>query len=105
MWRVRSMLFNSFSFAVFFPVVTIPYFALPQRWKNPFLLVASCVFYCAAMPAFLLILWFTIIVDYFDGLPIEWATGRRRKPIGRIPRRREPVFGEFVARPFSSFQL
>ncbi len=73
------MLFNSFSFAVFFPVVTILYFALPQQWKNTFLLLASCVFYCAAIPAFLLILWFTIIVDYFAGLLIESATGRQRK--------------------------
>ncbi len=73
------MLFNSFSFAVFFPVVTVLYFALPYRWRNALLLVASCIFYCAAIPAYLLILWFTIVVDYFAGLLIESATGPQRK--------------------------
>ena len=73
------MLFNSLSFLVFFPVVTVLYFALPPRWRNSLLLVASCIFYCAAIPAFLLILWFTIVVDYFAGLLIESATGQQRK--------------------------
>ena len=50
------MLFNSFSFAIFFPVVTILYVALPYGWRNGLLLVASYIFYCAAIPAFLLIL-------------------------------------------------
>ena len=74
-----GMLFNSLSFAVFFPVVTVLYFALPHRWRNGLLLVASCIFYCAAIPAFLLILWFTIVVDYFAALLIESSTGPQRK--------------------------
>ena len=73
------MLFNSFEFAVFFPVVTALYFALPHRFRWAMLLAASCVFYMAFIPAYLLILLFTITVDYFAGLGIDAATGRWRK--------------------------
>ncbi|RFM28341.1 MBOAT family O-acyltransferase [Deminuibacter soli] len=73
------MLFNSFQFLLFFPVVTILYFLLPHRWRWLHLLIASCVFYAAFIPAYLLILFFTIIVDYYAGILIEGATGTRRK--------------------------
>ena len=39
------MLFNSFGFALFLPTVLILYWALPKRFQNRFLLVASYVFY------------------------------------------------------------
>ena len=45
------MLFNSLEFALFFPVVVALYFALPQRGRTLFLLVASCVFYMAFIPS------------------------------------------------------
>src|SRR3982751_1240845 len=41
------MLFNSFEFAIFFPIVTLLYFLLPQKLRVPLLLIASCVFYMA----------------------------------------------------------
>lgn len=43
------------------------------------MLVASCVFYMAFMPVYILILFFTIIIDYIAGLMIEASTGRKRK--------------------------
>ena len=73
------MLFNSPSFAVFFPVVTLLYFALPQRARAPLLLAASCVFYMAFIPEYILILAFLIVVDYSAGLLIESARGPRRR--------------------------
>jgi hypothetical protein len=39
------MLFNSLEFLVFFPIVTLGYFALPQRIRWFWLLSASCFFY------------------------------------------------------------
>ena len=65
------MLFNSFSFFVFFPLVTGLYFLLPHRQRWALLLTASCVFYMYFIPKYLLILAFTIVVDYFAGLLIE----------------------------------
>jgi alginate O-acetyltransferase complex protein AlgI len=73
------MLFNSLEFAIFFPVVTILYFILPHRFRWALLLTASCVFYMAFIPVYILILIFTIIVDYFAGIWIANASGRRRR--------------------------
>src|SRR5579884_672133 len=73
------MLFNSLHFLIFFPVVTFLYFALPYRCRWLLLLVASCYFYMALLPAYILILFFLIGVDYTAGLLIENAAGTRRK--------------------------
>lgn len=73
------MLFNSFEFLIFFVVVTTLYFLLPHKWRWLHLLIASCVFYMAFIPVYILILFFTIIIDYIAGLMIEKAQGRRRK--------------------------
>lgn len=74
------MLFNSFEFlCLFFPLVTGAYFLLPHRWRWLLLLAASCWFYMAFVPVYILILAFTIAVDYFAGLWIERSEGRTRK--------------------------
>ena len=69
------MLFNSIQFLLFFPVVTLGYFALPKfRWI--WLLAASCYFYMAFVPFYILWLAALIAVDYFAGILIEGATRR-----------------------------
>ena len=73
------MLFNSIQFLIFFVVVTTAYFAIPQRFRWFLLLGASCVFYAAFIPVYILILFGTIVVDYIAGIKIEHASGRRRK--------------------------
>ncbi|MFY7651309.1 MAG: MBOAT family O-acyltransferase [Chitinophagaceae bacterium] len=73
------MLFNSLQFALFFPVVTLLYFLLPHKFRWLHLLVASCIFYTAFIPVYLLILIFTIIIDYIAGIMIENSTGKQRK--------------------------
>src|SRR3954463_6090256 len=73
------MLFNSLPFFIFFPIVTALYFTLAHRFRWPMLLVASCLFYMYFIPNYLLVLGFTIIVDYFAGILIERAQGVRRK--------------------------
>ena len=73
------MLFNSLQFVVFFPVVVILHFLLPHRFRWAMLLVASCYFYMAFIPVYILILFFTILVDYFSAILIEQAEGKRRK--------------------------
>jgi alginate O-acetyltransferase complex protein AlgI len=73
------MVFNSFEFALFFPLVTLLYFLLPQRFRWFHLLMASCFFYMAFVPAYILILFFTIIIDYFAGILIENVQSTRKK--------------------------
>ncbi len=75
------MLFNSLEFAVFFPVVAAAYFLLPQRARTPMLLVASCVFYMAFIPAYILILAVTILIDYWAALALERTSGRSRRVV------------------------
>ncbi len=73
------MLFNSFQFLIFFPVVTISYFLLPHRYRWALLLAASCYFYMQFIPVYILILLATITVDYIAGILIEDTQGVRRK--------------------------
>jgi len=73
------MLFNSFSFLVFFPLVTVIYFLLPHRFRWIHLLAASCYFYMAFVPVYILILAGTIIIDYVAGIAIENAPEKRKK--------------------------
>jgi alginate O-acetyltransferase complex protein AlgI len=72
------MLFNSIQFLIFFPIVTLLYFAAPPRLRWALLLGASCYFYMAFIPIYILILVFTIVIDYCAGLLIERAQGARR---------------------------
>jgi alginate O-acetyltransferase complex protein AlgI len=73
------VLFNSTSFLLFFPLVTAGFFALPHRWRWAFLLAASCYFYMSFIPIYILILAYTIAVDYIAGLWIENAAQPRRR--------------------------
>ena len=76
---VQIMLFNSLQFLIFFPLVTLIYFLLPHRLRWLHLLIASCIFYCAFIPVYILILFFTIIIDYIAGIYIEKSEGHKRK--------------------------
>jgi D-alanyl-lipoteichoic acid acyltransferase DltB (MBOAT superfamily) len=73
------MLFNSFSFVIFFPVVAILYYLLPHRFRWMLLLAASCYFYMAFVPYYILILFYLIVIDYCAGIAIEKAEGKKRK--------------------------
>jgi alginate O-acetyltransferase complex protein AlgI len=73
------MIFNSFEFLLFFPIVTIIYFLLPHKSRWILLLLASCVFYMFFVPVYILILLITILIDYFAAIYISRSEGRKRK--------------------------
>jgi alginate O-acetyltransferase complex protein AlgI len=60
-------------------MVTPAYFLLADKHRWKLLLLASCYFYMTFVPVYLLILGFTIVVDYFAGILIENAKGKTRK--------------------------
>jgi alginate O-acetyltransferase complex protein AlgI len=62
------MLFNSYTFVVFFIVILILH-SLPFSWKvkKINLLLASYIFYAAWNPPFILLLWLATVVDFFVG--------------------------------------
>jgi D-alanyl-lipoteichoic acid acyltransferase DltB (MBOAT superfamily) len=73
------MLFNSIEFVIFFVLVTSLYFLLPHKYRWFLLLAASCYFYMAFVPVYILILFFTIVIDYFAGIWIEEAQGKKKR--------------------------
>ncbi len=62
------MVFNSYTFVVFFIIMLILH-NLPFSWKTKKinLLLASYVFYAAWNPPFILLLWLSTVVDFFVG--------------------------------------
>lgn len=72
------MLFNSWEFLFFFPIVTILFFITPHKARWFVLLVASSVFYSYFIPAYLFILFFTIAVDYAAGIFIEQSKSNKK---------------------------
>ena len=73
------MLFNSLHFVFFFILTTAVYFILPHRYRWAFLLLISCYFYAVFVPIYILILGFTIVVDYWAGRLIEDHRHHRKK--------------------------
>ncbi len=73
------MTFNSFLFLLFFPVVVSVYFFMPQKWRWLWLLLASCYFYMAFIPAYILILFLLILIDYTAAIWIEKLQGSKRQ--------------------------
>src|ERR1700759_2329194 len=73
------MLFNSLAFVGFFIIVTSLFFILPHKYRWLLLLLSSCYFYMDFIPIYILVLSFTIVVDYFAGILIEKSAGAKRK--------------------------
>lgn len=75
------MLFNSWEFLIFFPLVTAIYFLLSGTLRKAFLLIASCVFYAFFIPKYLIILFVVILIDYTAGLLIARSPSRSRRKL------------------------
>ena len=74
------MLLNSIEFLIFFPIVTILFYLIPNRFRWLLLLGASCFFYMWSIPKYILILLVTIDIDYTAGILIEeWQDDPSRK--------------------------
>ena len=76
------MLFNSFSFLVFFPVVVLVLFIIPRRFRSVWLLIASYWFYMSWNPKYAVLIGLSTVITYFSGIMIEKAdTDRGRKAV------------------------
>ena len=73
------MLFNSFPFLIFFTAVTIAFYAINYKWRWLLILAASCFFYAYLIPAYLLVLFLIIGIDYLAGRMIEANKGTARR--------------------------
>jgi len=73
------MLFNSIQFLIFFPIVVSVFFALPHRSREIFLFIASYYFYMCWRPAYIVVIVFITLLDYFAGRMLESATDERTR--------------------------
>ena len=66
------MVFSSITFLfVFLPVAIVSYYLLPERFWNIALLVFSLIFYAWGEPVYILLMLFSITINYLMGLAIE----------------------------------
>src|SRR5881275_830188 len=73
------MLFNSFQYWMFFLIVAVLFYSMPFRIGKVLLLLASYVFYMWWDPRFIVLILTSTAVDYYLGIFLETATGRRKK--------------------------
>lgn len=67
------MLYNSFDFLIFFPIVCMIYYIIPFRFRHIFLLFSSYYFYMCWNPQYALLLLATTVITYFSGIFIGYA--------------------------------
>lgn len=66
------MLFSSQVFLYFFlPITLIIYYLSPRKFRNFILFVASLIFYAWGEPVYILIMLFSTVFDYVNGLLID----------------------------------
>ncbi|MBR3231941.1 MAG: MBOAT family protein [Lachnospiraceae bacterium] len=75
------MLFNSAHFIVFFPIVILVYYVLPQRGRYLWLLAASYYFYMSWNPKYIVLLLFTTAVTYASGRLLAAAKNTTRRKL------------------------
>src|SRR5438876_3684873 len=73
------MLFNSFQYWIFFLIVAVLFYSIPFRAGKVLLLCASYVFYMWWDPRFIILILTSTVVDYYLGILLEAASGRRKK--------------------------
>ena len=82
------MLFNSFGYAVFLPVIFLLYWAVPRKWRWVLLFTSSYFFYASWGPEYILVLLLTTVISYYAALYMERAGKQRDKaPDSRKGRR------------------
>ena len=65
------MLFNSYHFLIFFPIVLCIYFVFPMKYRYLWLLVSSYYFYMCWNAKYAILLFISTFATYFSGIFIE----------------------------------
>lgn len=73
------MLFNSFGFAIFLPIVFVLYWGLSHKYRWIFMLAASYYFYMSWNAKYVLLILFTTIVSYGVAILLEKQDSWKKK--------------------------
>ena len=75
------MLFNSFGFLLFFPLISIGHFIVPKRFRTVYLLLASYYFYMNWKPVYALLIASSTIITYACGYLISISSSLSSKKL------------------------
>lgn len=75
------MLFNSISFLLFFPIVCIIYWVLPNKFRNIILLIASYYFYMSWEPVYAILIVFTSISTWICAIMVAKTEKKKKQYI------------------------
>lgn len=75
------MLFNSFAFAIFLPIVFIIYWSMPHKYRWLLILVASYYFYMSWNAKYVVLILFTTIDSYVAAILIERENSEKKKKL------------------------
>lgn len=65
------MLFNSYNFLIFFPIVVILYYLIPLKFRYIWLLISSYYFYMCWNAKYAVLLFVSTAITYFSGIVIS----------------------------------
>lgn len=75
------MLFNSFAFAVFLPIVFVIYWCLPHKFRWILILGASYYFYMSWNAKYVVLILFTTIISFVSSLFLEKSKSKKIKKL------------------------
>jgi len=79
------VVFSSIEFLYYFlPISVVTYLIVPRKFKNVCLLVFSYVFYAFGEPVYIVLMLFSTIVDYVNGLIVEKYRGSYKSKLALI---------------------
>ena len=74
------MVFSSLLFMfIYLPVVLAIYYIVPRAWRNLWLFIANLVFYGWGEPVYILLMLFSICINYFAGILIDRNRDNKKK--------------------------
>jgi len=76
------MVFSSIPFIFFFlPIFLIIYYLVPFKLKNIILLIFSLIFYAWGEPVYILLMFFSSVVDYVNGQLLKKTENKRKRKL------------------------
>lgn len=90
------MLFNSYDFMLFFPIVIAVYFIIPKKVRYIWLLITSYYFYMGWNPQYAILIAISTVITYFSGVLIDRYNQRAVRSIPGGGYKKWVVAGSFV---------
>ena len=90
------MLFNSLDFLIFFPIVLLFYFIIPNKIKHLWLLAASYYFYMCWNAKYALLILFSTMITYNSGILIERIKHKSIDDVRKVKQKKLVVAASFI---------